>query len=980
MWSALRSDLKEFATSIATDGHAIRDKIETNLIPTNDSDADDNDDDDDVNDDSYNQDLVIGEHGEVAYLAGDRDDFRAVNGPLYEAKREAQRRAELEETYLTPLLASEVNGSKTVPLSKKQGSIEDIAKESNQEEFGTNPEEDTLKSVPSLSSPVEENVTGLHEEAKDNFQQEETTKDNEVVSAVKAAVTDDNQEEERNDQYSAVEGGDDDDPDVIEFLNRFQIESKTNDIGEILAKNPDTIGLLFEDLVPVTVTYEQFWQRYYYRCDPERIQLEWELERERVKKERKEFIDKGKNTVKNLFGGALKVIKGTAVNQVSNDAGQENESIYEKYQAELEQKRKALQEASSLGIHDQNQDNSTKVKSTGGFGALFANVRPPFVMNTAVDEEEDDINSQDDVNTSDLDADTEDDADQEQEEEDFGWGSDEDEISVEDEETDDFTEGTEEVVFSSNTLEETQTVQQLQLELVAALEKNKSLEKIVRDQQEQLRVKSEAENDSNIQSELEKLKLELFRKDSELAAVKASLEEIEDDKRHEQNVELKRLRSELQRKDLQLEKFQETFREADAMQDEEDAKDNEMLAEALDTITALQSELESSKHEAGQELSQMRDQYEDQIAELKNEIKELSDAVVENKDIVSSLQNELEVKEGEIYNMKNQFAALEQSSKIELDHAMEKVSSLEKELSQSGSSQDQLEANESIKRLESDIEALRNVSSENEKEAAKIISALQLELTSSNSELTAAKASAYEEIHDLKESIVNYENSKSSLLSEIASNKEEISRLQIAISETSTADLQNALDLISSLQSELNDAKEECSKLQNDIDRIRNSRDNDQSENTHALDEAKETIEILKKSLEESKLFASQQSAELSSMLETSKSTLDETKKKLETEVTNLNSKVESLEREKKVFENEVALLKRKLDENQVNDENAKVPCESPSPSSPNNEGSSFSSGVEVHQSSASASEINDGDGDAEDDGWGDDWSDDEDH
>mmetsp|Transcript_265 Transcript_265/g.437 ORF Transcript_265/g.437 Transcript_265/m.437 type:complete len:977 (-) Transcript_265:217-3147(-) len=976
MWSALRSDLKEFATTIATDGHAIRDKIETNLIPTNNSDADDNDDD--VIDDSYNQDLVIGEHGEVAYLAGDHDDFRAVNGPLYEAKREAQRRAELEETYLTPLLTSEVNGSKTGYLSRKKGSVEDIAKERNQEEFGTNPEEETLKFEPS-PLPVEENVTDPHEEAKDTFQQEETIKDSEVISDA-AAVTDDNQEEDRNDQFSAVEGGGDDDPDVIEFLNSFQIESKTNDIGEILAKYPDTIGLLFEDLVPVTVTYEQFWQRYYYRCDPERIQLEWELERERIKQERKEFIDKGKNTVKILFGGALKVIKGTAVNKVTNDAGQENESIYEKYQAELEQKRKALQEASSLGIQDQKQDNSTKIKSTGGFGALFANVRPPFVMNTAVDDEDDDINSQDDVNASDLDADTEDDADQEQEEEDFGWGSDEEEISVEEEEGDDVTEGTEEVVFSSNALEESKTMQQLQLELAAALEKNKNLEKIVRDQQEQLRVQSEDGIDSNIQSELEKLKLELFSKDSELAAVKASLEEIEDDKTHEQNFELKHLRSELQRKELQLEKFQETFREADAMQDEEDAKDSEMLAEALDTITALQSELESSKLEASQELSQMRDQYEDQITEMKNELKELSDALVENKEIVSSLQNELEVKDVEISNVKNQCAALEESSKIELDHAMEKVSSLEKELSQSGSSQDQLETKESIKRLKSDIEALRNVSSENEKEAAKIISALQLELTSSNSELAATKASTHEEIQKLKESIVNYENSKASLLSEIASNKEEISHLQIAINGANTADRQHALDLVSSLQSELNDTKEECSKLQNEIDRIRNSKDNDQSENTHALDEAKEAIEILEKSLAESKLFASQQSAELSSMLETSKSIFDETKKKLETEVANLNSKVESLEKEKITVENELSLLKSKLDEYQVNDENGKVTCESPSPSSPNNEGSSFSSGVEVQKTSASALDMNDGDGDAEDGGWGDEWSDDEDH
>jgi Chromosome segregation ATPases len=957
MWNALRSDLKEFATSIASDGHAIRDQIETNLIQPDQSNEDDIDDG--ASDDARDQDLVIGEHGEVAYLAGDQDGFGAVNEPLYEAQREAQRRAGLEETYLIPLLAHEVNGSKTLPIKKSHNFTKDTKENSNQEGLGMSQEEGSLKSE---SSPGGEPMARSNDETNDNFQND-TMEGEECLSQVNPKVVDDNQEDHDHPRC-AIEDGDD--PDIVSFLNTFRIDSKTDDIGEILTKYPDTVGFFFEKFVPLTVTYEQFCQRYYFRCDPERIQLEWDIERERIKQERQEFIDKGKKTVKNLFGGALKVIKGSTISQDSHNVEQGTESIYEKYQAELEEKRKALQEASSRGSHDQKQDNSNKLKSGGGFGGLFTNVRPPFVMNTAVDDEDDDSNSQDDAYTNDLD-DAKTDPDQEQEEEDLGWGSDEDELSVEGAEGDDVTEGTEEVVFSSNA-EETQTMKQLQYELTAALEKNKSLEKILRDQQEQLGGKIGCDNELNLKSEVEKLQLELFRKDSELAAVKASLEELVEDNTHEQNIELKRLRTELQRKELELEKFRETVREADVMQDEEDAKDSEMLAEALDTITALQSELESSKLEANNELMAMKDQYEDQISQMENELKVLQATVAENKNTISSLQIELDVQDDELSKVKHQFAALQKSSKTEVDCAMEKISSLETQLHQYDTSQ----------------EGLRDMSSEKEKEAAEMISSLQSELMSTKSELAATKSSASEEIQKLKESIVYFENSKTSLLSELESSKTEISRLQKSINEScddNSADaLQNALELVSSLQSELNDAKKECSKLQDEINFIRKSQDNDKSELSCALDEAKKTIEVLKKNLEESKRIASDQSSELSSTLELSNATIDKTRTTLEAEISKLNSKVEILENEKGKFLNEIAFLKNKIDEYQSTDRNDKFTCESPTPSSPNNEGSSFSSGVEVHQPSASPSEVKECDGDADDDGWGDDWSDDDDH
>lgn len=923
MWSALRSDLKEFATSIASDGHAIRDKIETNLVHPNDSDSQG----DDASLSQGVDDMIIGENGEVAYLAGDHDDFRTVKDPLYEATREAQRRAELEETFLVPLLVHEVNGSKK-SLSKK--SSLDVADSSKTEECNDErnfqQDEQRMKSEDGKSSTTAPNATG-----NDESEIQQLSEENEEDGKTLQDCVDDD------------ESYDEDDMDVLEFLNSFHIESKTDEIGEILAQYPDSVGFHFETLVPVTITYEQFWQRYYYRCDPERIQREWDQERERIKQERQEFIDKGKKTVQNIFGGALKVIKG-ATSHDNQEIGSGSESIYEKYQAELEEKRKALQEVSSRSGHDTKQEHDSNNRGgIGAFGGLFTSVRPPFVMNTAVDDDED--NDDEYASSSNVDGNDDINHNQEEDEEDFGWGSDDDEGSDVDEEEqladddDDVTEGTEEVVFSSNNLPnnddvEPRTIERLKKELSDALCKNKELERMVKEQQDQLSMRNANDNNEDASMDYEKLRLELFEKDSELAAVKASLEEISEHKVNELESELKQLRAELHKKELELEKCHNSMREADAIQDEEDAKDSEMLTEALDTITALQSELETSKLEASQELVNMKKEYERQVAEMKNELQNVQDSLLQSRQAMGSLQTELDVTDDELSQLKTQYVELQESSRKDLACALDKVASLE------------------------------------------------IELNNSKTKIDDAKTEASEEMQTLKQNLAQIESAYAALQSEFQKAKEESATLQkstieINDDERGTA-LKDALEIVSRLNLELDEKNKECLKLQNDIVIYRETYVNEQNEKSRALDEAHDTIENLKKKLDESNTLCTQKLHEMATQLESSKVNSDDTRVKFEQQVAQLLSKIQLLENEKKTYENDLIGLKQRL-ERQPSEENKQSEMNSLSLSSPN-EGSSFSSGVDVQQPSTHSEAIGDCNGGGDDDGWGDDWSDDEDN
>jgi hypothetical protein len=78
----------------------------------------------------------------------------------------------------------------------------------------------------------------------------------------------------------AVSGEDagDEIQEILLFLESFDLLEKTEYILELPEKHPDTLKAHYMELVPLQVSYKDFWQRFFYRCDEKRIE-------NRIKKE-----------------------------------------------------------------------------------------------------------------------------------------------------------------------------------------------------------------------------------------------------------------------------------------------------------------------------------------------------------------------------------------------------------------------------------------------------------------------------------------------------------------------------------------------------------------------------------------------------------------------------------------------------------------------------------------------------------------------
>lgn len=271
---------------------------------------------------------------------------------------------------------------------------------------------------------------------------------------------------------------------VQAFLASFKIDDKTQEIAKLLEDHPDTVKVHFETLVPTEIPYEVFWQRYFYRCDPERIEQDWEEQEEENRQARMKAITGGLSTVTSLFGGAMAAVS-KAVASDSRSGGEEVP-------------------VSPFG-HTSSRGNEP---SGGGLNLFGSGGRPPFVMNTAVDEDDDDG----------------------EEEEELGWDDDEeDEDGVGDEEDGPSSEMdvSEEITFSGGN---NQDVERLSEQLVQALSERDALKETISLQNKEIADLKAGNPDSAASAKaLERLKLSLFEKDSELAALKASLEDTHED-------------------------------------------------------------------------------------------------------------------------------------------------------------------------------------------------------------------------------------------------------------------------------------------------------------------------------------------------------------------------------------------------------------------------------------------------------------------
>ena len=345
----------------------------------------------------------------------------------------------------------------------------------------------------------------------------------------------DNSKEEVLDQTS------DDSVEEKQFLEQFHIEEKTEEIAVLLETYPETVKALFETYVPQTVTYQQFWQRYFFRCDVPRVENQWrKIEEEKAERERRrrEMIQHGVDKATSIFGGAMKsignVIAPTTTNNNNNNNNNNDyeESTFQKYQKEVQGQNQRLSDQTEASPPPPSDKGSSL-----SFG-LFGNTgRLPFVLDTTCSsEEETPIKAEKQPLYNQV--------NEEEEEEELAWDSEEDD----DDDDDDDAEGTVEFIDTKSGNSQVEAllqkendqlkgkIQELEDKLTDSNKERDSLYETLEKQTKELselkllQVSSSSNNDvHDLQSQIQRLQMQLFEKESEHAAMKESLNDSRND-------------------------------------------------------------------------------------------------------------------------------------------------------------------------------------------------------------------------------------------------------------------------------------------------------------------------------------------------------------------------------------------------------------------------------------------------------------------
>lgn len=410
---------------------------------------------------------------------------------------------------------------------------------------------------------------------------------------------------------------------VQEFLDSFKIDDKTQEIAKLLEDHPDTIKVHFETLVPTEIPYDVFWQRYFYRCDPDRIELEWEEQEDEHRQARMKALAGGLSSVTSLFGGAMAAVS-KAVTSDSRSGGEEVPS-------------------SQFGFK-----SSGNAPTGGGLNLFGSGGRPPFVMNTALDEDEDDG---------------------EEEEEELGWDDDEEDEDEDGDEEDsppDVLDVSEEITFTGGNNPE---IEKLSEQLVQALSERDALKETIALQNKEIAELKVSKPDSASSAKaIERLKLSLFEKDSELAALKASLEDTHEDDQDDFSKkdaakmtalekEVERLTGVISEKDAEIAAAKELAEEAraelarlrenaasgqDVLQSSLDmAKaETESLRQALESMSGNSEELDATNEKltASQATAKALD---DELAKLKMELADFKQRSAEREQEIVTLKEHL---------------------------------------------------------------------------------------------------------------------------------------------------------------------------------------------------------------------------------------------------------------------------------------------------------------------------------------------------
>jgi hypothetical protein len=98
---------------------------------------------------------------------------------------------------------------------------------------------------------------------------------------------------------------------VRDFFKTFNIVEKTGEISDLLETHPN-LQVYFQELVPVEVSYEDFWARFFFRCDPDRIEKVWKAQDERVRLARSKRFTSIKSKLQKPITVMVKPLKTVA--------------------------------------------------------------------------------------------------------------------------------------------------------------------------------------------------------------------------------------------------------------------------------------------------------------------------------------------------------------------------------------------------------------------------------------------------------------------------------------------------------------------------------------------------------------------------------------------------------------------------------------------------------------------------------------------
>lgn len=411
------------------------------------------------------------------------------------------------------------------------------------------------------------------------------------------------------------------------------LDAKTQEIADLL-QNDEELETTFSRLTD-QVEYRDFWLRYFVRLDEEASlrQTYQKYYPIKLQEDRQAEFERAGNALKSVTS-----FLGGAVKRIIQDSDDENS-----------------QEGDFV------QGSSTKVKASSGMGFFQGTRRPPFVMNTAVSEDDEDEDASDG------------------EEEELGWDDEDDEVEGEVQEEDDDKDG--QIEFKDAEKE------RLQKALEQAMTERDLLHKTVEMQTEEIKKLREGVASKDESKQVEALKMQLFEKESELAAWRARLDDDEDKadgedlagdvarlqselgdlkgRLSERDIEISRLRTELESHVCSPARATESY-----ISEDSSAELQSQLDTALTTASsqkALLQSLEADKVELQEQIVSMKNSMEKILSES-NALRKSQQAKLEaegqSQSQLSQVQQQLESAEAHIEAIKSENqelrAALEQ--------------------------------------------------------------------------------------------------------------------------------------------------------------------------------------------------------------------------------------------------------------------------------------------------------------------------------